>query len=170
MNRKTSTLLATCPAPLSRRHLLAGSAGALVSAGLGTWTGSAGAAEAKPLPGYAAWKDPNSVIVHSSSTLETRRSAFGSSIITPSDRLYVRNNLPAPDASILSDRDAWQIAIEGVKIPRTLTVRELKALGVETVATVLQCSGNGRGFFPASRAAPHGQWAPRAASCGAACR
>ena len=163
MNRKTSTLLATCAAPLSRRHLLAGSAGALVSAGLGTWTGSAGAAEAKPLPGYAAWKDPNSVIVHSSSTLETRRSAIGMSVITPSDRLYVRNNLPAPDASILSDRDGWQIAIEGVKNPRTLTVRELKALGVETVATVLQCSGNGRGFFPSK---PSGTpWTVGAAGC-----
>ena len=36
MNRTTRALLATCAAPLSRRHLVAGRAGALVFAGLGT--------------------------------------------------------------------------------------------------------------------------------------
>ena len=163
MNHKTSTFPAICAAPLSRRHVLAGTAGALVAAGLGTWSGRAGAAEAKPLPPYAAWKDPNSLIVHSSSTLETKRSAMGMSVITPSERLYVRNNLPAPDASILADREGWQIAIEGVKSPRALTVRELKALGIETLATVLQCSGNGRGFFPSK---PSGTpWTVGAAGC-----
>ena len=39
------------------------------------------------------------LIVHSSSTIETRRHMFGTSGITPSDRLYIRNNLPPPDAA-----------------------------------------------------------------------
>src|SRR6218665_1202285 len=56
----------------------------------------------KPLPAYAAWKAPSSLIVHSSNTIETRRSAFGTGVITPSGQLYVRNNLPVPDASILT--------------------------------------------------------------------
>ncbi len=148
---------------LKRRHLLAGTAGALAAAGLGRWTDASAQATAKPLPAYASWKDANALIVHSASTLETKRSAFGTSVITPSDQLYVRNNLPAPDASILSDRDAWEIAIEGVRQPRRLTLRELKALGLETVATVLQCSGNGRGFFPSK---PSGTpWTVGAAGC-----
>ena len=132
---------------LRRRHLLAGSAGALAAAGLGSWTTGA-SAQTKPLPPYAAWKDADSVIVHSSSTIETRRSAFGSSGITPTNRLYVRNNLPAPDAAIVANPTLWEIAIEGVKHPRTLQVAQLKSLGLETVTMVLQCSGNGRGYFP----------------------
>lgn len=150
---------------LNRRRLLAGSAGALTAAGLTPLAGKAAAQQpaAKPLPPYAAWKDANSLIVHTSSTIETRRSAFGTSVITPGEQLYVRNNLPAPDAAIVADRDAWEVRIEGVKQPRSLSVRELKALGVETVAAVLQCSGNGRGFFPSK---PSGTpWTVGAAGC-----
>jgi len=148
---------------LSRRHMLAGSAGALAAAGFGTWTGHAAAAGAKPLPAFVGWKDADSVIVHSSSTVETRRAAFGTSIITPADKLYIRNNLPTPDASIVDSRDGWEISVEGVQHPRTLTVGQLKSLGIETVATVLQCSGNGRGFFPSK---PSGTpWTVGAAGC-----
>ena len=155
---------------LPRRHVLAGSAAALSALGLAGWAGGARAqaavaapAAAKPLPAYAGWKSSDALIVHSSSTLETRRSAFGTSVITPANQLYVRNNLPAPDASILEHREAWSVAIEGVKNPATLTLAELKTLGVETVATVLQCSGNGRGFFPSK---PSGTpWTVGAAGC-----
>ena len=153
---------------LPRRHMLAGSAAALSALGLAGWTGSARAQQAaapaaKPLPAYAGWKSPDALIVHSSSTLETRRSAFGTSVITPSNQLYVRNNLPAPDAAIVADRDAWEVAVAGVKNPRKLTVRELKTLGLETVTMVLQCSGNGRGFFPSK---PSGTpWTVGAAGC-----
>jgi DMSO/TMAO reductase YedYZ molybdopterin-dependent catalytic subunit len=153
---------------LPRRHLLAGSAAALGAIGLASFSGrasaqAAAAATPKPLPAYAGWKSADALIVHSTNTLETRRSAFGTSVITPSNQLYVRNNLPAPDVSVLNDRDAWTVSVEGVKNPRSLTVAELKTLGVETVATVLQCSGNGRGFFPSK---PSGTpWAVGAAGC-----
>ena len=156
---------------LQRRQLLAGSASAVAAAGLATFArGAAAAGETpvasatlKPLPAYVNWKDPASVIVHSSTTIETKRTAFGSGVITPAEQLYIRNNLPAPDASIIADRDAWEVAIEGVKAPRTLTLRELKTLGVETTAMVLQCSGNGRGFFPSK---PSGTpWTVGAAGC-----
>lgn len=172
----------TPPLNPTRRRLLAGSASALAAAGLGApaiarasaaasgtaaaapaAAASAAASNGKPLPAYAAWKDPESVIVHSANTIETRRGAFGDGIITPARELYVRNNLPPPDASVLDDRDAWTIEIQGVKQARTLTVGELKTLGVETLATVLQCSGNGRGFFPHK---PSGtQWQVGAAGC-----
>ena len=156
------------PASLPRRHLLASSAGALAAVGLATWTRGAMAqtapvAAAKPLPAFANWKDPASVIVHSSTTIETKRGAFGTSVITPAEQLYLRNNLPTPDASIVADRDAWEITLEGVKNPRKLTVRDLKSMGLETVAMVLQCSGNGRGFFPSK---PSGTpWTVGAAGC-----
>jgi sulfite dehydrogenase len=146
-----------------RRHLLAGSAGALAAAGLGGWSTRASAQQAKALPPYATWKDADSVIVHSANTIETRRHAFGSSGITPTDRLYVRNNLPPPDASIVANPDLWEISIEGVQHPRTLQVGQLKALGLETVTMVLQCSGNGRSYFPHK---PSGtQWTVGAAGC-----
>src|SRR4051812_22571017 len=130
---------------LRRRQLLAGSAGAIATVGLAGLGGPAAAQSAapasapaatgpRPLPAYAAWKNGNAMIVHSSNTIELRRSAFGTSVITPSDQLYVRNNLPPPDASMLADREGWQVAIEGVRTPRTLTVAELRTLGVETVA------------------------------------
>jgi len=100
---------------LPRRHVLGASLGTLAAAGLATFTRGASAqtsaiAASKPLPAYVNWKDSGSLIVHSSSTLETKRSAFGTSVITPADQLYIRNNLPAPDPSILASRDAWESA------------------------------------------------------------
>jgi DMSO/TMAO reductase YedYZ molybdopterin-dependent catalytic subunit len=87
------------------------------------------------------------MIVHSSNGLETKRSYFGTSGITPEDQLYVRNNLPPPKADIVADRDAWEVEIDGVGKPGRKKVGDLKKLGLTQVAAVLQCSGNGRGFF-----------------------
>ena len=157
------------PASLPRRQLLAGTGATVTAAALAGWMRDAAAntaapaATARPLPAYVNWKDANSLIVHTNTTIETRRSAFGTSIVTPDAQLYIRNNLPAPDAAIVADRDAWQVSIEGVRNPRTLTVRELKSMGLETVAMVLQCSGNGRGYFPSK---PSGTpWQVGAAGC-----
>lgn len=164
---------------LQRRHFLARTAAAVATAGLaarsldataaGEPTATApatapSAAPAKPpLPAYVSWKDANSLIVHSSNTIETRRAAFGNGVITPADQLFVRNNLPPPDVSILADRDAWEVNIVGVKNPRAMTLRELKTLGIEATAMVLQCSGNGRSFFPSK---PSGTpWQVGAAGC-----
>lgn len=155
------------PTSLPRRRLLTGSASALAAAGLASFQSQAmaqaPAPAAKPLPGYAGFKNADAVIVHSSTTIETKRSAFGSSVVTPTNQLYVRNNLPTPPESIVADRDAWAVQIEGVKKPAKLTVGELKKLGLETVTMVLQCSGNGRAFFPSK---PSGtQWTVGAAGC-----
>jgi DMSO/TMAO reductase YedYZ molybdopterin-dependent catalytic subunit len=87
-------------------------------------------------------------IVHGTSpmNLESPRSV-ASSAITPNDRMYVRANLPMPPAQILDDRDAWVLSVEGVAEPRDLTLGELKNLGITTVVSVVQCSGNGRYWF-----------------------
>lgn len=153
---------------LARRHVLLGSVGALASVGLGTWTSAAQAqtavaAVSKPLPAYVGWKVAPDMIMHSSNTLETRRAAFRSGVVTPSNQLFVRNNLPPPDAAIVSDHDAWKVSVEGVKSPRSLSVGELKTMGLETTAMVLQCSGNGRAFF--KHKASGTQWGVGAAGC-----
>lgn len=154
----------------ARRNLLA-SAGLMAAAGLGRDAlaqavpapAAPAASGEKPLPPYVSWKNHAAVIQHSATTIETKRSAYGTSVITPLDRLYIRNNLPAPDASIVADRDAWMLAVEGVKSPATLSVRDLKSMGLQSVATVLQCSGNGRGYYPSK---PSGtKWQVGAAGC-----
>lgn len=133
---------------LYRRRLLAAGAGG-AAAGLSGWSPAslAQAVAAKPLPPFAAFKDASRVIVHSASGIETRREAFGTSGITDTDILFARNNLAAPSASITANPDAWQIEVDGVSNPRMLSVADLKRMGVISVSTVLQCSGNGRGFF-----------------------
>ena len=132
---------------IRRRALVAGGAGVIAAAGLGGSATSADAQAAKPLPGYVAWKDADALIVHSEQTIETKRGAVGNGILTPGGKLYIRNNVKPPSDAIVADRDAWRVEIAGVRQPRTLTVGELKTMGLTTVATVLQCSGNGRKYF-----------------------
>ncbi len=160
---------------LVRRRLLAASGGVVALAGsarvaLADLPGQENAAapaekvaKETALPDYAAWKDADSLIVHSANTIETKRSAFGQSGITPLDRLFVRNNVTPPPADIVKDPDAWTVEIEGTGSPTQLTLAELKTMGLENVPMVLQCSGNGRGFFPHK---PSGtQWTVGAAGC-----
>jgi len=135
---------------LSRRHFIIAGAGAgvLVSnPDVSLGFNAIAQAQDKPLPDYVAWKNGKAMIVHSKNTLELKRDYFGTSGITPANELYVRNNLPAPDPEIVANPDAWEVTIEGVKNPGTKNLGDLKKLGITSVAMVLQCSGNGRGFF-----------------------
>jgi len=96
-------------------------------------------------------------------TLEAKRSSMGIAAITPLSRFFVRNNLPMPSNDIIELADAWEIEIGGVKNPGKLTLPQLKQLGATTIATVLQCSGNGRKFY---KHGPSGsQWATGASGC-----
>src|SRR5690625_3680509 len=164
------------PTDLTRRRLLATTGGAITLAGVSSFAhadqgeeaeakkaAEAAKATDKSFPDYVAWKHQDSMILHSSNTIETKRTAFGQSGITPLNRLFVRNNLNPPSADIVKDPDSWEIEIEGVASPETLTVAKLKTLGVQSVTMVLQCSGNGRGWFPHE---PSGtQWKVGAAGC-----
>ncbi|MCB9737890.1 MAG: molybdopterin-dependent oxidoreductase [Deltaproteobacteria bacterium] len=68
-----------------------------------------------------------------------------------------------PDAAILDDRLAWTVAFTGVAAPRAISLAELQQMPSETVAAVIQCSGNGRKFFAHG---PSGsKWATGAAGC-----
>lgn len=165
---------------LPRRSFLIGSAGTVVAGALSARAvaqekpaaaapsaAPAAAAEAgnaaKPLPPYVAWKKADALIVHSSNTIETKRSAFGTSVITPMDELFIRNNVAPPPETTAGDVDAWEVAIEGVAKSRAMTLKELKTFGVETVATILQCSGNGRSYF--KHKAKGTPWTVGAAGC-----
>lgn len=95
--------------------------------------------------------------------LETRRAAMGVGVITPLSRFFVRNNLPRPDDSIVAQPLAWSLDVAGVKSPGQITLASLMQLGVETITTVIQCSGNGRKFFEHG---PSGSpWSTGAAGC-----
>ena len=146
-----------------RRQLLLSSTAAAVGFGSLSSVAVAQTAKSKPLPKYAEWKYIDSVIVHTSNTIETRRAAFGTSVIVPNDILFIRNNLSPPEESIIYDANAWELTVQGVGRPGKMTLGQLKRLGVESVATVLQCSGNGRGFF---KHKPSGTpWTVGAAGC-----
>ena len=100
---------------LRRRHLLAGTAGAAALMASGVRV-SAQEADAGPLPEYVEFKDADALIIHSNNTIETKRDVFGVQPITSEHQLYVRNNVTPPDESIVADRDAWEVSIEGVAL------------------------------------------------------
>jgi DMSO/TMAO reductase YedYZ molybdopterin-dependent catalytic subunit len=153
----------------SRRNFLAGSA---------TVAGVAAAASVMPitiaqanhtdkgtkgLPKWVGWKKRSALIIHSDKGMETHRDAIGSSVITPLRHVYIRNNMPTMSDAQIGKKANWKLTVEGVKKPRTFTLAQLQQLGQTTVATVLQCSGNGRGFFNHK---PSGsQWKTGAAAC-----
>lgn len=124
---------------------------------------AAAAGSAKPLPAYATWKDADAMIVHSPITVELKRKYIGNAALTPSNRLYVRNHMPPPSEDIVKDPDAWEIEIAGVAKPAKLTVADLKRIGLNSVTMVLQCSGNGRAYFPHKPAGS--KWTEGAAGC-----
>lgn len=95
--------------------------------------------------------------------LETRRSQFGFGPITPASRLFVRNNLPMPPGSVTDTGNEWAFEVSGCEQEGRLTLADLKRMEVQTVATVLQCSGNGRDFF--SHDPSGSQWSVGAAGC-----
>ena len=110
-------------------------------------------------------KTPSDFIEHNNLplALETLRSAYGQGPITAISQFFVRNNLPMPASHIISDRDRWTVSIEGAKQTNSLSLAELKALSTTTIASVLQCSGNGRALFAHS---PSGSsWGVGAAGC-----
>ncbi len=99
--------------------------------------------------------------------LETLRSTYGQGPITAISQFFVRNNLPMPESRIVAERDLWTVAIEGAKQTAdhtiSLNLAELKTLPTTTIASVVQCSGNGRAFFAHS---PSGSpWGVGAAGC-----
>lgn len=97
----------------SRRQFLVGSAGTVAGLGILSLAPSAYAESGHAIfqKEFMAWKQADALIAHSDFTAETRRDAIGQGVVTPSDRLFVRNNLPAPSQSIVADPDRWEVSI-----------------------------------------------------------
>lgn len=134
-----------------RRGFLRGTIGA---AAAGAWMTSCGDGSttdgaATEAPGLPDGLDAADFQVHQANplVLEGKRE-HQRGLVTPTDKVFVRGNLPLPPASILEDRASWSIEVGGVANPRAVTVGELQRMRPITVAAVLQCSGNGRKYFP----------------------
>lgn len=157
--------------PGRRRFLqaVAVAAGAVVTASPARVSSTPSDANRKvPAPSQPGLPDGlklDNFIEHSRSplALEVRRSRIGSGAITPVSRFFVRNNLPMPAPSIITDADHWQLEVGGVNRPGSISLAQLKGLGLDMEAAVIQCSGNGRRFF---EHAPAGsRWGTGAAGC-----
>ena len=144
-----------------RRRLLAGSAGALASAGLGTLGRSAFAQGTDELPSLGlpfangkrnlvAYPEKRPLIVLTSRPpqLETPFEVFNDGLITPNDAFFVRYHNAGIPTSIDADKHVIKIGGNAVGKPHELTMADLRTQfkPVELVA-VNQCSGNSRGFM-----------------------
>src|SRR5260370_29553945 len=64
--------------------------------------------------------------------------------ITPIEHFFVRSHMSKPSV----DLAAWRLSVQGeVSSPLNLTMDELKTLPAAEVVSVLECAGNGRGFY-----------------------
>jgi len=140
-----------------RRRLLAGGAGALAAAGLGTLGRSAFAQAATiDLPigngrrNLVAYPEKRPLIVLTSRPpqLETPFEVFNDGLITPNDAFFVRYHNAGIPTDIDGDKHVIKIGGNAVGKPFQLTMTELKTQfkPIEVIA-VNQCSGNSRGLF-----------------------
>jgi len=153
---------------INRRKFLAGTAtlaglAATASVAPITIANANHTAGEKGLPDFISWKNRDALIVHSDKGIETHRSAIGESLITPNRNVYIRNNMPTMTDAQIGNRKDWKVSIYGVKNPKIFTLSQLQKLGHTTIATILQCSGNGRGFF--EHKVRGSQWETGAAAC-----
>jgi DMSO/TMAO reductase YedYZ molybdopterin-dependent catalytic subunit len=93
--------------------------------------------------------------------LEMPLSGF-SDYITPIERFFVRTHVAMPRV----DLNDWRLRIDGeVSTPLTLTLDDVRRLPAVELVSVLECAGNGRGFYEPSM--PGLQWANGAVAMGA---
>lgn len=85
--------------------------------------------------------------------LEMPLSGF-SDYITPIERFFVRSHTYVPSI----DLNAWRLTVDGdVAAPLTLTIDDVRRMPAVDLVSVLECAGNGRGFYEPS--VPGLQWA-----------
>lgn len=85
--------------------------------------------------------------------------------VTPSNRLFIRNNGAMPEHALAMDASGWTLTIDGeVETPLELTLDQLKSdFESVTQRLVLECGGNGRAFFVPG--ASGNQWTTGAVGC-----
>ncbi len=76
-----------------------------------------------------------------------------SDYITPLDRFFVRTHVYAPRI----DPSEWRLQVDGdVDTPLTMTLADVRRMPAAELVSVLECAGNGRGFYEPS--VPGLQW------------
>ncbi|MBZ5578912.1 MAG: sulfite oxidase [Acidobacteriia bacterium] len=85
--------------------------------------------------------------------LEMPLSGF-SDYLTPVEHFFVRTHVYVPNVNVAE----WRLRVEGeVATPLTLTLEDVKRLPAVELVSVVECAGNGRGFYEPS--VPGLQWA-----------
>jgi sulfite dehydrogenase len=139
-----------------RRRLVAGGAGLLAGAGLGSLSRAALAQSTMEQPfanghrNIAAFPEKRPLIVLTSRPpqLETPFEVFNDGLITPNDAFFVRYHNAGIPTSIDADKHVIKIGGNACGKPFELTMAQLRTQfkSVELLA-VNQCSGNSRAFF-----------------------
>lgn len=93
-------------------------------------------------------------------TVECPRDRLGGAV-TPTGRMFVRQNLDLPDAVILADRDAWTVELDGIG---RLSLAELRRRPASTRRVVMECAGNARTLAGADYPGET-PWGPGAVAC-----
>ena len=76
-----------------------------------------------------------------------------SDYLTPIDRFFVRSHVYTPRL----DAGQWRLTVGGdVASALTFTIEDLRRLPSAEIVSVLECAGNGRGFYEPS--VPGLQW------------
>jgi DMSO/TMAO reductase YedYZ molybdopterin-dependent catalytic subunit len=135
------------------RRLILKLAGLTAAAGgLGRWPAMALAAdEVPPADQVVMGKDPR-LIVHNSRAvvLETPAALLREHGLTPKSLFFVRNNQLLDGAKTLAPLPlkGWKLHFDGlIERPAVLDAEELSGMEQREVEMVMQCSGNGRGFY-----------------------
>ncbi len=86
------------------------------------------------------------------------------SVVTPSERHFVRNNGQVPQRALNQDPRGCTLTIDGeVQRPLKLTLEDLQRMPAVSMPLLTECAGNGRRFFqPETRGTP---WRYGAAGC-----
>lgn len=119
--------------PLSRRELLRATAAGVPFLGMAA---------------HVLGADESKLIVRNSSPLDAETPASGyREFLTPNEVFFVRSHFGPPAVGLRP----WTLEVSGgVRAPRTFDLEALAKLAGATPATttaLLQCTGNGRGFF-----------------------
>lgn len=95
--------------------------------------------------GAADYADQSRMIIHSPKPEDLEMPLDGfADWITPVDRFFVRCHTYTPQVNL----SEWSLKIDGkVDRPVTLTLDDLKKLPRVELVAVLECAGNGRGFY-----------------------
>src|SRR5579864_1612642 len=97
--------------------------------------------------------------------LEMALSGF-SDYITPIEHFFVRTHVYVPTVNA----NEWRLKVEGeVAAPLTLSMEDLKKLPTVELVSVVECAGNGRGFYEPSVPGLNGRMAAWATRAGAVC-